>query len=481
MAAPTADRPLRVAVVGAGPAGIYVVDVLQKSGTPVDVDLFEKLPAPYGLIRYGVAPDHPRIKGIVKALRQVLSKPGVRLLGNVEYGVDVKLEDLQRHYDAVVFTTGAEKDRALDIPGIDLPGSFGGAEFVSWFDGHPDVPRTWPLEAEKVAVIGAGNVALDVARMLSKTADELLVTEIPENVYEGLKASPVEEVHVFARRGPAQAKFTPLELRELDHSPNVEVLMAPEDFEVDEASTRAINTDNQTKLVVRELERYAMRTAENGLGERPRKLFLHFFESPVEVYGDGKVEGLRTERTELTGDGNVRGTGEYNDWPVQAVYRCVGYRSTELADLPWDNRDHVVPHDKGRVLDLDGRPLPGVYVNGWVKRGPVGLIGHTKGDAIETVGSLLEDLAGLPEAEDRSPESVVEMLEERGVQYTTWQGWELLDAHERALGEPHERERVKVVEREVMVEVSRRLEHGESPSQVDSEIDEIAEQVARQG
>ncbi len=230
MAAPTADRPLRVAVVGAGPAGIYVVDVLQKSGTPVDVDLFEKLPAPYGLIRYGVAPDHPRIKGIVKALRQVLSKPGVRLLGNVEYGVDVKLEDLQRHYDAVVFTTGAEKDRALDIPGIDLPGSFGGAEFVSWFDGHPDVPRTWPLEAEKVAVIGAGNVALDVARMLSKTADELLVTEIPENVYEGLKASPVEEVHVFARRGPAQAKFTPLELRELDHSPNVEVLMAPEDF-----------------------------------------------------------------------------------------------------------------------------------------------------------------------------------------------------------------------------------------------------------
>ncbi|MDT7537685.1 MAG: ferredoxin/flavodoxin---NADP+ reductase, partial [Actinomycetota bacterium] len=227
------DRPLRVAVVGAGPAGVYVADVLHKSGTPVSVDMFEKLPAPYGLIRYGVAPDHPRIKGIITALRQIMSRDSLRLFGNVEYGVDIKLEDLQRHYDAVVFTTGAEKDRDLDIPGIDLPGSFGGAEYVSWFDGHPDVSREWPLEAEQIAVIGAGNVGLDVARMLSKTADELLYTEIPDNVYQGLKANPVKEVHLFARRGPAQAKFTPLELRELDHSPNVEVIVNPEDIEYD--------------------------------------------------------------------------------------------------------------------------------------------------------------------------------------------------------------------------------------------------------
>jgi len=451
------SRPLRLAIVGAGPAGVYVADVLMKSGAEVSIDLFERQPAPYGLIRYGVAPDHPRIKGIVKALRQVLSKPQVRLLGNVEYGIDIKLDDLREHYDAVVFTTGAEKDRDLDIPGIDLPGSFGGADFVSWFDGHPDVSRTWPLEAEKIAVVGAGNVALDVSRMLSKTADELLATEIPDNVYQGLKASPVKEVHVFARRGPAQAKFTPLELRELDHSPNVEVVMAPEDFELDAGSVSSINSDNQTKLVVRELERYAMRTADNGLGERPRKLFLHFFESPVEVYGDGRVEGLRTERTELTGDGNVRGTGEIHDWPVQAVYRCVGYRSTELVDLPWDSRDHVVPHAAGRVLGLDGRHVPGLYVNGWVKRGPVGLIGHTKGDAIETVGSLLADLeAGrLPRAPRPEPAAVTDLLEARGLHYTTWQGWDLLDAHEISLGEPHGRPRVKVVERETMVEVSR--------------------------
>ncbi|HVM26168.1 MAG TPA: FAD-dependent oxidoreductase [Mycobacteriales bacterium] len=482
-------RPLRVAVVGAGPAGIYAADVLVKSGTDVSIDLFERHPAPFGLIRYGVAPDHPRIKGIVKALHQVLSKPQVRLLGNVEYGVDLKLEDLQRHYDAVIFTTGAEKDRALDIPGIDLPGSHGGADFVSWFDGHPLVERTWPLEAEQVAVVGAGNVALDVARILAKTADELLYTEIPENVYSGLASSKVREVHVFARRGPAQAKFTPLELRELDHSPNVEVLVDPEDIEYDDGSVAAINRDNQTKLVVRELERYAMRTAdhlaEGSDGPRPRKLWLHFFESPVEVLGTGRVEGFRTERTELTGDGNVRGTGVTKDWPVQAVYRCVGYRSTELPGLPWDSRNAVVPHDKGRVLDVDGSPLPGVYANGWVKRGPVGLIGHTKGDAIETVGSLLEDLDRLPQAAEPDPAAVVELLEGKGVQYTTWEGWLRLDEHERSLGAAFgpvrhgdadtARERVKVVEREVMIEVSRRLEHGEPVT--DADIDEIVDDV----
>jgi ferredoxin--NADP+ reductase len=288
----------------------------------------------------------------------------------------------------------------------------------------------------------------------------------------------VKEVHVFARRGPAQAKFTPLELRELDHSPNVEVLVNPEDIEYDDGSVAAINSDNQTKLVVRELEKYALRTSEHGEGTRPRKLWLHFFESPVEVLGDGEVEGFRTERTELLGDGNVKGTGVTKDWDVQAVYRCVGYRSTQLPGLPWDARAAVVPHDKGRVLD-DDAPVPGLYVNGWVKRGPVGLIGHTKGDAIETVGSLLEDLDGLPSAAEPDPAAVVALLEERGVEYTTWDGWHLLDAYERSLGEAYgpvgdkARERVKVVEREVMIEVSRRLEHGE-----DVDVEQVVDEVA---
>jgi ferredoxin/flavodoxin---NADP+ reductase len=482
-------RPLRVAVVGAGPAGIYAADVLVKSGTDVSIDLYERHPAPFGLIRYGVAPDHPRIKGIVKALHQVLSKPQIRLLGNVRYGVDVVLEDLRRHYDAVIFTTGAEKDRDLDVLGVGLPGSYGGADFVSWFDGHPEVPREWPLDAEQVAVVGAGNVALDVARILAKTADELLSTEIPDNVYQGLKSSKVREVHVFARRGPAQAKFTPLELRELDHSPNVEVLVDPEDIEYDDGSVAAINSDNQTKLVVRELERYAMRTADDPVGARPRKLWLHFFQSPVEVLGVDRVEGFRTERTELTGDGNVKGTGVLKDWPVQAVYRCVGYRSTPLEGLPWDERNHVLPHDRGRVLDaVGGAQLPGVYANGWVKRGPVGLIGHTKGDAIETIGSLLEDLeaGSVPTAPQPDPDDVVALLEERGVPYTTWDGWLRLDEYERMLGEQYgpvggtPRERVKVVEREVMVEVSRRIEHDEpvTDAVIEDLVDEATEAAA---
>ncbi len=456
---PGTDRPWRIAIVGAGPAGIYAADVLMKSDQDVSIDLFERQPAPYGLIRYGVSPDHPRIKGIVKALHQVMDKPELRLLGNVEFGRDLHLADLHRHYDACIFTTGAEKDRGLDIPGIDLPGSFGGAAFVSWFDGHPDVSRQWPLEAESIAIVGAGNVALDVSRMLSKTADELLYTEIPDNVYQGLKASPVREVHVFARRGPAQAKFTPLELRELDHSPNVEVIVDPEDIEYDEGSLAALRADNQTRLVVKELEKYAMRDRD----ERPRKLFLHFFQTPLEVLGQSRVEGLRTERTNYTekADGNTVGTGVVTDWPVQAVYRAVGYQSSRLPEVPWDERTWTVPHDAGRVLDEDGQPLPGVYVNGWVKRGPVGLIGHTKGDAIETVGSILADLEKLPVAEEPSLDAVTALLAARGVDYTTWEDWSRLDRHEMQLGEAHgpvgdrARERIKLVDREAMLAASR--------------------------
>jgi len=467
-------RPLRVAVIGAGPAGVYVADVLTKSGTPVDIDLLERQPAPFGLIRYGVAPDHPRIKGIVTALHQVLSKPEIRLVGNVEYGVDLKLEDLRRYYDAVVFATGAEKDRDLPIPGIELTGSYGGADFVSWYDGHPDVAREWPLTAESVAVVGAGNVALDVARTLSKSADELLSTEIPDNVYAGLAVNPVREVHLFGRRGPAQAKFTPLELRELDHSPNFEVVVDPEDIQYDEASMAAINSDNQVRLVVRALESYALRDR----GQRPRALHLHFFARPVAVLGTDRVEGLRTERMELTGDGSVRGTGETRDWPVQAVYRAVGYRSVPVADLPFDEASMTIPHAEGRVLDLDGRAMPGLYVNGWVKRGPVGLIGHTKGDAIETVRSVLADLPGLARAPEPARDAVTSFLEQRGVDYTTWDGWELLDAHEISLGTPHGRPRIKVVERRTMVEVSRAVAAADTPAEAEAAVEQVLENAA---
>ncbi len=446
------SRSLRIAIVGAGPAGIYAADILDKSDADATIDLFERMPAPFGLIRYGVAPDHPRIKGIVTALHKVLDKPNIRLLGNIDYGTDIKLEELREFYDAVIFSTGASADRALDIPGVDLDGSYGAADFVSWYDGHPDVPRTWPLNASSVAVLGVGNVALDVARILAKTADELLTTDIPDNVYQGLKASPVTDVHVFGRRGPAQAKFTPLELRELDHSPNVEVIVQPEDIEFDEGSITALRASKQIDMVVKTLQEWAIRDP----GSRPRRLHLHFFHSPSEVLGaDGRVTGLRTERTELTGDGNVRGTGEFHDWDVQAVYRAVGYLSSHLPELPFDHVNGVVPNQAGRVLDLDENQLPGVYVTGWIKRGPIGLIGHTKGDAAETIASLLADADTLTAPKHQAPDAILDFLAARGIPFTTWQGWAKLDSHEKSLGLAAGRERIKVVEREEMTRVSR--------------------------
>ncbi|MFJ4168000.1 FAD-dependent oxidoreductase [Paenarthrobacter sp. NPDC089714] len=474
-AATTPSRPLRVAIVGAGPAGVYAADILTKSNevkdgqVDVSIDLFEAYPAPYGLIRYGVAPDHPRIKGIVNALHKVLDRGDIRFLGNVTYGRDLTLHDFRAFYDAVIFSTGAIKDADLNIPGIELEGSFGGADFVSWYDGHPDVPRDWPLEAKEIAVIGNGNVALDVARMLAKHPEELLVTEIPDNVYQGLKKSPVTDVHVFGRRGPAQVKFTPLELRELSHCKDVDIVLYPEDFEFDDASDEAIRTNNQIKTMVNTLTNWLVE--EHAESEQPssRRLHLHFLHSPVEILDSpenpGTVSAIKFERMELDGTGNAKGTGEFIEYPVQAVYRAIGYHGSPLEELPYDARRGVIPNDGGRVLGADGQPVAGIYATGWIKRGPVGLIGHTKGDALETIGCLLEDRLNLPPAENPDPQAIINLLEERGVEYTTWEGWNRLDAHEAALGEAWSggadngdgvvRERIKVVPREEMIRISR--------------------------
>jgi ferredoxin--NADP+ reductase len=398
-----------------------------------------------------VAPDHPRIKQVVHALHRVLDQPGLRLFGNVSYGRDITLADLRRHYDAVIMATGCERDRELVIPGITLPGSYGAAEFVKWYDGHPDVPRDWPLAATEVGVIGAGNVALDVARILAKAADDMLTTEIPDNVHRGLRRNPATDVHVFARRGIAQAKFTPTELRELDEVPGVEIVVAPEDVEFDEASLAELRRSKQTQMVVKTLQGWALRDRR----DEPRRLHLHFLRRPVEVLGADRVTGLRTERMELAGDGSVRGTGEITDFPVQAVYRAVGYQGAHVAELAFDHDAGVIPHDAGRVLALDGQLVAGVYAVGWIKRGPVGLIGHTKGCALETVGSLLADMDGLAPPELADPAAIEELLVERGVEYTTWDGWLKLDKIERQLGEERGRERLKVVPREEMVELSR--------------------------
>ena len=455
------ERTLRVGIVGAGPAGVYAADILARSELPagfdrVVVDILDRDPTPFGLIRYGVAPDHPRIKEIVKALTRVMADPGIRFFGNVEFGADVKLDDLQRFYDAVVFATGARRDRDLTIPGADLRGSFGAADFVAWYDGHPDAPREWDFQpdATSVAVLGVGNVGLDIARILAKSADELLVTEIPDSVHEGLSRNATTDVHVFARRGPAQVKFTPMELRELGHSPSIDVVVHPEGMEFDEGSMEAIRAAKSQKLVVDLLANYAAREPSGA----PHRIHVHFCQDPVEILGaDGRVTGLRTEVTELDGTGGVRGTGEFVEWPVQAVYRAIGYYSDNVPGLPFDTNAGVLPNDGGHVVDIDGGPIPGVYATGWIKRGPVGLIGHTKSDAAQTVGMLLADAAGLSAAESPEPEAFDRYLDGRGIAYTTWAGWEQLDAHEVALGaaEATPRERKKVVAREDMVAISR--------------------------
>lgn len=452
----THDRPLRVAIIGAGPAGTYAADILSKSGVPVSIDIIERLPAPFGLVRYGVAPDHPRIKQIIVALANVLGRGDIRLLANVDIGTDLTLQDLREHYDAVIFATGAFKDADLNIPGIDLDGSYGAADFVSWFDGHPDVPRTWPLTAKEVAIFGVGNVALDVARILAKHPKDLLPTEIPANVMEGLEASPVTDVHVFGRRGPAQVKFSPLELRELGHVPDVDIIVYPEDYDFDEGSMAAVEAHHQTKQVVKTLTDWTLKEPTGA----SRRIHLHFLQAPHEVLGeDGKVTGVRVERMALTGDGNVRGTGEYIDYPVQAVYRAVGYWGSEIEGVPYDSGRGVIANDAGRVLGEDGKPVPGFYTTGWIKRGPVGLIGHTKSDASETIANLVEDADALYEAsiagpEQLSPDNILRLLKDRGVDVIEWRNWEVLDAHERALGEPQGRERIKVVPRDEMINIA---------------------------
>ncbi len=458
-----AASPLRVAVVGAGPAGIYAADTLAKHDAGITVDVFDRLPTPYGLIRYGVAPDHPRIKQIIVALHRVMENDRIGFFGNVHVGVDVKVDELREFYDAIIFATGAERDRDLSIPGVELSGSHGAADFVAFYDSHPDRDRVWDLSAaSSVAVIGVGNVALDVARILARTGDELLYTEIPPHVHAALADSAVTDVHMFARRGPAQAKFTPVELRDLDRSPNVQVVVDPAGMEFDAGSEDAINDAKAQRMVVDILSEWALRDPTPG---PHRRVHIHFLAKPVEVLGsdDGQVTGLRTERMELTGDGNARGTGEFTDWEVQAVYRAVGYRSEPIEDLPFDTAKLVLPNEAGRVIDLDGAPLPGIYATGWVKRGPVGLIGHTKSDAAETVAHLLEDAPDLERAPQRERAAVERMLADKGVQVTDFAGWDRLDAHERSLGQAFsaagaaaERERVKVHSRTEMTQIARR-------------------------
>ncbi len=443
----TPERPLRVAVIGSGPSGVYSAEALIKQNAlPVEVDVFDRLPTPYGLVRYGVAPDHLTIKSVTRGFEKTFSDPRVRFLGNVEFGRDLTHADVRAHYDAVIYTVGASSDRRLGIPGEDLQGSMSATEFVAWYNGHPDAAaRDLVLSAHGVAVIGVGNVALDVSRILLKTVEELRASDIAPHALEALADSPVRDVWILGRRGAAQAKFTTKELREFGELADADPVVKPDEVAVDEAAEAQIS-DNVVKKNLEVLRDFAGRALQG----KSRHVHLRFLVSPVEIVDDGHghVAGLRVERNTLDASGNAVGTGETEVLPVQMVLRSVGYRGVALPEVPFDERGGVIPNTEGRV---DGRP--GEYTSGWIKRGPTGVIGTNRKDATDTVAHLLADAGAgqLTPATGAGRTAVDALLRERGVDVYTFEDWQALDAHEVAQGQAQGRPRAKVVHRHEML------------------------------
>ncbi len=441
------ERPLRVAVVGSGPAGFYAAGALLAADEPVEVDMIERLPTPWGLVRLGVAPDHPKIKSVSRAFEKIAERPGFRFVGNVEVGRDLHHADLARLYDAVVYSVGAQTDRRMNIPGEDLPGSWPATEFVAWYNGHPDHDGLeFDLSGERAVVIGAGNVAVDVARMLALTPEELAPTDTADAAIDAICAAGVREIVMVARRGPVQAAFTTPELIELGELAGADVIVDPADLELDPASEAALEGDTNAQRNLEVLRGYAAREPAG----KPRRVVLRFCVSPVEIRGDGRVEQIELVRNRLEDDGSgyVKAvpTDEHETLDCGIVFRSVGYRGVALPEVPFDERRGTIRNDRGRVLDDQGEPLPGVYCAGWIKRGPSGVIGTNKKDATETVELLLEDLrAGrLPRHAAASADAVDALLAERGVHPVLYSGWLAIDEAERAAGEAAGRPRVKL-------------------------------------
>ena len=424
---------LRVAVVGSGPAGFYAAAALLSSDLGAEVDVIERLPTPWGLVRLGVAPDHPKIKAVSRAFERTAQQPGFRFLGNVEVGRDVTHDELARLYDAVLYAVGAQTDRRLGVPGEDLPGSWASTEFVAWYNGHPDFQHLeFDLSHERAVVIGNGNVALDVARMLVLTPEELAVTDTTDRAIEAIGSAGIREIVVVGRRGPVQAAWTPVEVGELGELAGADVVVDPAELELDGASEAELEAAGPTvKRNVEHLREYA---AREPLG-KPRTIRLLFRRSPVVILGSDRVEGVELVRNELV-DGRAVPTDEREVIPCGIVFRSVGYQGVPLPGVPFDDATRTIPNDGGRVA-------PGVYVAGWIKRGPSGVIGTNKKDATETVERLLEDAraGALP---PRRPGELGELLAERGVEPVLYSGWEAIDARERAAGEPLGRPRVKL-------------------------------------
>ncbi len=454
----SAERPLRAAIIGAGPSGFYAAAALFKDSVNVTVDLFDRLIAPHGLVRYGVAPDHQNIKAVAKTYDRTAAEPGFRYFGNVDFGKDITHEDLKKHYDVIFYTTGAQSDRKLGIPGEDLPNSMSATEFVAWYNGHPDYrDLTVDLSCDAAIVVGVGNVAMDVARVLAKSIDELEDTDIADHALKALAKSNIKDIYVVARRGPAQVKFTNAEIREMGHLAIADTIVLDSELKLDRASSAEIEGDTAMQ---KNLD-YMRAFAEIGETGKPRRVHFRFLLSPVEIIEDnGRIAAVKMEKNELrasvSGDIKPSGTGKYETIPAGLILRSVGYKGVPMPGVPFDARHGVIPNEVGRVVNLDtGKIVPGEYVAGWIKRGPTGVIGTNKPDAIESVNSMFDDLQKdkLEAAPDPDPEAIPALLKERGVRYVTKDEWKKIDAVEVAEGKKRGKPRVKIVKRNDMLAV----------------------------
>jgi len=435
---------LRVAVVGSGPAGFYAAEALLAGDSAVHVDVYDALPAPYGLVRYGVAPDHPKIKSIIARYEKTAAHPGFAFFGNVTVGRDISVEEMRRFYDAIVFSNGAQTDRRLGIPGEDLPRSYTATEFVAWYNGHPDYQdRRFDLSHECAVVIGQGNVAVDVARILCKTVDELKHTDITAHALEVLSESRVREVRMIGRRGPVQAAFTPPELKELGELADCNVVVDPMELDLNDASRAELEVLKWREA--RKNYELLKEAAGRAAGRKRRRLLIQFLRGPRELVGDARVDGVMLERNLLSGDAGAQkasGTGVMELVACGTLFRSVGYRGVALPGVPFDEKRGVIPNAEGRVLD-GGNVVPGLFVAGWIKRGPSGIIGTNKPDSFETVKALLADAPSLARCSDRSRESVRAFLRGRGVRVIGYEDWRRIDAAEVergvAAGKPREK------------------------------------------
>jgi ferredoxin--NADP+ reductase len=446
------DNPLRVAVIGSGPAAFYVVEFLFKqTSVAVQVDMFDRLPTPYGLVRFGVAPDHQKIKSVTKVYETLASKPNFRFFGNVELGKHITLDEMKLYYHQILFATGAQSDRRMGIPGEDLQGSHPATEFVAWYNGHPDFANHhFDLSQERAAVVGVGNVAIDVARILSLSPQELRKTDMADYAIEALSQSKIKEVYLLGRRGPAQAAFTNPEIKELGEMQDADVVVRPDEVQLDPLSQSELDASKDQTILkkVELLQGYALRQPQG----RARKFAVRFLVSPVELVGDasGKIVKMKLVRNTLvksdTGALSAKATEQFEELPVGLVFRSVGYRGTALPGVPFNDRAGTILNEKGRVLDPNTKqPLPGLYTSGWIKRGPSGIIGTNKPDSVETAMNMLDDLSRGAVLHPSCPDaaSIEKFVRERQPQFFTFDDWLKLDKLELANGAQQGRPRVK--------------------------------------